>query len=118
MTDLERLAHDLRQEAVVTPAAVRAVVSKGALNIKQDWRQRSQGIEHAPRYPQSINYTTKGFTAEIGPEDSAQNQGFLGPILEFGGAHNAPRNDGQAALDTEAPKFTAAIAALAGKRLT
>jgi hypothetical protein len=118
MSELDDLARDLMQEAVVTVAEVAAVVAKGALNIKQDWRHRAQGIEHAPRYPQSIGYSVRGLTAEIGPEDSAANQGFLGPILEFGGAHNAPRNDGGQALDTEAPKFEAAIAALAGKRLT
>jgi hypothetical protein len=118
MSDLDRLAHDLLQEVVVTTAQVKAVVTKGALNVKQDWQQRATGIEHAPRYPRSISYDVKGLTAQIGPEDSAENQGFLGHILEHGGAHNAPRNDGGQALDAEEPKFVKAIHALAGKRLT
>lgn len=123
MSDLGRLAADLEKEAVITTREVAGVVTKGAVNIKRDWRKRAQGIEHAPRYPISIGFdnvqrTPAGFEVAVGPEDSAENQGFLGPILEFGGAHNAPRNDGQQALDTEAPRFEKAIADLAGKHLT
>lgn len=115
--DLAKLVHDLEREAVVTAIEVTNVVSKGALNIKRDWRQRAQGIKHAPRYPLSINYDLHEFTAEIGPEDTPENQGFLGPILEFGGAHNGPRNDGQQALDAEAPRFEKALQALIGRSL-
>lgn len=115
--DLAKLVHDLEREAVVTVAEVAKVVSKGALNIKRDWRKRATGIAHAPRYPRSINYDLSGFTAEIGPEDSPENQGFLGPILEFGGAHNGPRNDGGQALEAEAPRFEKALHDLIGKQL-
>jgi hypothetical protein len=118
MSDLDKLAADLEREAILTPLEVKGAVVKGAVNIKQDWRQRAAGIAHAPRFPQSINFDMRGpFRAEIGPLDSATNQGFLGEILEFGGAHNAPRNDGGQAMDTELPKFEAAIQALAGKHL-
>lgn len=116
--DLARLAADLEREAVITPKDVRDVVAKGAVNVKKDWRQRATGIAHAPRYPSSIGYDWTGpFEATIGPEDTAQNQGFLGHILEFGGAHNAPRNDGQQALDAEEPRFEKAISDLAGRHL-
>jgi hypothetical protein len=123
VSDLDKLAHDLTLEAEITPREVRGTVSKGAVNIKKDWRQRAQGIEHAPRYPLSIGYddlnrTSTGYEVAIGPEDSAENQGFLGDVLEFGGAHNAPRNDGGQALDAEVPKLTQAIQGIAGKRLT
>lgn len=118
MSDLERLAKDLEQEVVVTAAEIKGVVSKGALNVKRDWQQRATGIEHAPHYPRSIGYDLRMFRAEIGPENTAKNQGFLGPILEFGGAHNAPRNDGGQALDAEGPRFERAIHDLAGKSLT
>lgn len=119
--DLERLIRDLNREALLTPAKVSGVVAKGAVNIKKDWRQRASGIAHAPHYPKSIGYdpriTPEGFEAVIGPEDSPTDQGFLGPILEFGGAHNSPRNDGGQALETEAPKFKAALEALLGEFL-
>lgn len=116
--DLEGLARDLMREAVLTPEAVKGVVVKGAVNIRQDWRQRAAGIAHAPRYPASINFDMRGpYRAEIGPLDSPTNQGFLGDVLEFGGAHNAPRNDGGQALDAEFPRFEKAIDDLAGRHL-
>jgi hypothetical protein len=119
VNDLDKLAVDLEREAIITPRDVRAVVGKGALNIKKEWRQRARGIEHAPRYPNSIGYDWIGpFMAEIGPEDSPDDQGFLGHILEFGGAHNSPRNDGGQALDAELPRFERAIQDLAGRHLT
>lgn len=123
MSDLDKLAHDLTLEAELTPREVEGIVTKGAVNIKKDWRQRARGIAHAPRYPLSIAYdrveqTPFGYEVAIGPENSGENQGFLGDIFEFGGAHNAPRNDGGQALDTEIPKLVQTIQGAAGKHLT
>lgn len=99
----------------------KAIVKRGAQNIKTDWRESAKGIDHAPRYPRSIGYDVierkNNVEASIGPEDSPTNQGFLGMILEFGGAHNAPRNDGGRALDVEEPKFEAAMADIAGRTI-
>ncbi len=99
-------------------------MNHGAVNIKRDWRKNASGIEHAPRYPQSISYdldrTDYGYEAVVGPEDGTgggEHQGFLGPILEFGGAHNGPRNDGGQALDAEAPRIEKAIASIVGKHI-
>lgn len=90
-----------------------AIVRKGATNVKRDWRLASQGIAHAPRYPRSIGFdiVRRALSTEavIGPEDSPVNQGFLGPILEFGGAHNAPRDDGGQAMALEEPRFVQAM---------
>jgi hypothetical protein len=97
------------------------IVKRGAQNIKTAWREASKGIAHAPRYPRSISYDivtgTNSVEAAIGPEDSPINQGFLGPILEFGGAHNAPRNDGGAALDAEEPRFVDELGKIAGRTI-
>lgn len=94
---------------------VRAVVERGALNIKQDAARRASGLKHAPAYPQSISYdvhnTFGGVTAEIGP-DKGRRQGALGNILEFGTPNNAPRPHLNPALDVEEPKFVAALDAL------
>jgi hypothetical protein len=124
MSELSRLVGDLTREATVTPLEARGVVQRGCLNIKQDWRERASGIKHAPRYPQSITYDTRvlagSVIGEVGPENGtgdSNHQGFLGEILEHGGAHNAPRNDGAAALAAETPRFEAALAALAGRHL-
>lgn len=101
---------------------VRKVVAKGSLNIKRDWQREWTGIRHAPRISRAVTYDTR-ITArgvvrgDIGPEDSPDNQGFLGRIIEDGGVHNAPHPGGSPALDREAPKFEAAMAAVT-RRLT
>lgn len=101
----ERLAVDLP-----------AVVSKGALNIKNDWRASLAGLPHLPHLPGAIGYdlsvTLDSASAEIGP-DKDKKQGPLGNIIEFGTSKNPPRLDGQRALDAEEPKFVAALEDLA-----
>lgn len=98
-----------------------AVVKKGCLNIKNDWRGRWGGIKHAKALPYSISYDVAvlpgRIVGDVGPEDVAKKQGFLGGIIEFGGIHNAPRPGGAPALDAEAPKFEAALLALTVKLL-
>lgn len=100
------------------------IVKRGANNIKTDWRKRATGIEHAPHYPRAITYevTEREFNveAEIGPLDQGpgeKKQGFLGPILEFGGAHNHPMNHGGESLDAEEPKFVEELAKVAGRTI-
>lgn len=127
MTDIVD-AHELFDLAGVLGASgdvaledAKAIVRHGAQNIKTDWRRAARGIAHAPRYPASIGYditvAKREVEAEIGPADGPRNQGFLGPILEFGGAHNAPRNDGGHALDREEPKFIQALEEAAGRTI-
>ncbi len=96
------------------------VVTKGALNIKNDWRRRWSGIGHAPAVPYSITYDIKALgsrlEAEIGP-DKSRRQGALGNILEFGTVNNAPRPGGLPALQAEEPKFVQNISELPEKVL-
>lgn len=114
--ETEALAADLVAAPARLMAGLPAVVSKGALNIKNDWRASASGLKHAPQYPNSINYdisaSPDGTSAEIGP-DKDKPQGPLGNLLEFGSANNAPHLDGQRALDAEAPRFEAAVEDLA-----
>lgn len=90
------------------------VVSKGALNIKNDARQRVQAGLHArshlPHYPRSISYDLldAGLTAEIGP-DPTMIQGRFGRGIEFGSSHAGPIPHMLPAADTEAPKFEEAL---------
>ncbi len=111
--DLTRLAHDLQAVAVTCPLAVRGVVQKGALNVKNDWRRRWTGLAHAPLLPYAVTYDTTdtlwGSTAEIGP-DKARSQGALGNLIEYGSVNNPPHPGGAPALDTEEPKFLDALA--------
>lgn len=99
-------------------AQVRAVVAKGALNIKNDAAARASGIAHAPAYPRSITYdmhfSLSGPSAEIGP-DKSRRQGALGNILEYGTSKNAPRPHMGPAANAEEPKFAKALEDLAVK---
>lgn len=117
---LDGLAAQIGEAAQATPAEVRKVVAKGALNIRMDARQRVSGIRHAPTYPYTITYDTvatpAGANAEIGPDKSKQvgggphrTPGNLGVFLEYGSANNAPKPHLGPALEAERPKFEKAL---------
>ncbi|MGH3627268.1 MAG: hypothetical protein ACRDRL_07495 [Sciscionella sp.] len=95
-----------------------ALTSKGALNIKNDWRQSASGLKHAPLYPASISYdlipSPMGIAAEIGP-DKGRPQGALGNLIEYGSSHNPPHLDGARALAAEEPRFYLAASDAAAK---
>jgi len=103
----------------------RKVVSKGALNIKTEWRAT---WEASKRFPTHIPYLVQGigydvdedvwlFSAEIGV--SARNrQQHIAHLLEYGSIHNAPIPGGQMALDAEQPRFVEAVEALGEKLLS
>ena len=112
----KELVAEFEDARVFTRSEAKKVVSKGALNVKTEWRRRWRGIAHAPRLPLSISYditeAADMIVAEIGPVDGPALQGFLGAIIEFGGAHNAPHPGGLPALQAEEPRFAAACDAL------
>jgi hypothetical protein len=126
MIDVE-VAGRRELETVLTKAAsrsvpaVRAVVERGALNVKTDWRQRWGGIAHAPALPAAVTYDVRfGFgsvSAEIGP-DKEKRQGALGNLIEFGSENNAPIPGGLPALQAEEPRFERALADLGERQLT
>lgn len=122
LTGLDALTTAIEGSRAVIEREGRAVVSKGALNVKNDWRSNaaSSAGRHARLYPSSIGYDiaqSPGVVeAVIGP-DKARPQGALGNLLEFGSVHNPPHNDGGRALDAEEPRFAAAVEALADQFL-
>lgn len=100
----------------------RAIVQKGALNVKKDWKAnvlKSAPIHNAGA-AQFINFDTKiGATtieAEIG-YDKTFRPAKLGNILEYGSEHNPPHRDGGRALDAEEPRFEQALGIMAAKLL-
>jgi hypothetical protein len=99
---------------------LRAVLSRGALNIKTDSRRRVRGLAHARAYPNSINYEIRngplGPYAEVGP-DKDRKQGALGNILEFGTVNNPAHPHMRPAADAEEPRFAKAIEELATQAL-
>ncbi|MFE6866012.1 hypothetical protein ACFVFS_05610 [Kitasatospora sp. NPDC057692] len=116
--ELELMAAELARAGPEAERQARQVVSKGALNIKNGWRDnaRSSSGRYAPHYPGSIGYdlTTvpgAGTGAVIGPDKGA-TQGPLGAILEYGSVQSPPHNDGGRALLAEEPRFVAAVEAL------
>lgn len=116
--ELDRVAEQLGALRDSVMRAMRPVVSKGALNIKTDWRANAavSAGAHGRLYPSSITYdltvSANDIEAVIGP-DKAGPQGFLGPILEYGSVNNPPHNDGGRALDAEDGRFVAAVEAAA-----
>lgn len=121
VSDLRRLAVVLEEHADQAGEEMRAVVTRGALNVKNGWRANAVATagRHARAYPYSVSYDVHplpgGAVAEIGP-DKGETQGPLGNLLEYGSARNPPHNDGGRALAGEEPRFTAQVAAL-GDRL-
>jgi hypothetical protein len=112
---LDDLAADMTTAARRIATRARPVTSRGAVNIKNDWKAGWEGLAHAPRLPGAINYDLgvhDGMpSAEIGP-DTNKLQGSLGNLLEFGSVNNAPHPAGLMALDAEEPRYEAALEAL------
>jgi len=120
---LQELSGLLAGAGRAVEAQARAVVSRGALNIKNDWRAgaRASSGRHARLYPSSIGYDLEplpggGTGAVIGP-DKDRPQGALGNLLEYGSVHNPPHNDGGRALLAEEPRFERAVEDLGGELL-
>lgn len=113
---LNELVADLSFAPKHVAAESRKVVQKGALNVKNDWRDQATGLAHAPLYPASITYDTAfkngGWEAEVGP-DKDRPQGALGNLITYGSANNPPHPHDIAARNAEAPRFERAMADLA-----
>lgn len=119
--DLQRLARIFEDHAEAAVPEMRAIVARGALQVKSLWRTNAaaSGGKHAGRqYPRTISYDMRsipgGAMAEIGP-DKDKPQGPLGNLLEFGTSKQAGHNDGGRALAVEEPLFTAQVEALADR---
>jgi hypothetical protein len=114
------LADAITKASAPARADVEAVVFRGAIQIKKDAQRRISGHKRWRRLKYAIDFDTyfslKGPAAEIGP-NHGKPQGNLGHIPENGGLHSAPIPYMRPAADAEAPKFAAAMEALAVKAL-
>lgn len=119
VSELLGLEKDLRSAASDVVGEVRAVVSKGALNVKRDWQQAWSGHPHISGLPRTISYDTDvlkdTIVAEIGPEKTRAGQAPLGNVIEYGTVNNPPIPGGAPALDREEPRFEKALETLAAK---
>jgi hypothetical protein len=125
MDGLEGLERDLEAAAERMPAEARAVVSKGALNIKNEWRDAWDDLrEHAKHVHKSIGYDISQaggdeIIANIGPDANRDKlQGPLGGIIEFGSPTSAPIPGGGPALLRESPRFEDALGDAAERLLS
>lgn len=115
-SDFAELTRDIAEARAELPRDLRQVISKAALNIKNDWRARwAEHRTHLPHIARAINYDVgpPGLVveAEIGV-DKGRIQGPLANFLEFGSVNNSPQPGGKPALDDEAPRLERAAADL------
>jgi hypothetical protein len=118
----DTLAADLLKAAAEAIVGTRAIVQKGALNIKNEAKanvQQSAPVHNAHAanaitYDTEIGKTT--VSGEIG-YDKDRPGGSLGNLLEYGSRHNPPHRDVGRAFDSELPRFEDALALMAKQLL-
>ena len=119
-SELRALIADLSSAPKLVRSEARAVVSKGALNIKNQMRDEVARSRHF-RFAHTVSYDLKvgGDTieAEIGPETGGV--GSLAGFAYFGGVNGGGGTvpDPQGALDAEAPNVEKQVDALVAKAL-
>lgn len=102
--DVEAFAKALDDQGAKVILAQRAVVKKGALNVKKRLQAEAQGVAHAPGFPRAITFdvelTGDEIVADIGPEKGGA--GSLA-LLYLGNSNTGPRlPEPMLAADTEA----------------
>ena len=100
-SQLARLAEDFRKKGLSVRKEARAVVGRGALNVKNDLRReaRAIGVPEAADLARFITYDTDNLTARIGPVKGAAGS-FA--FFYFGNSKNGPMlPDPVNALDRE-----------------
>lgn len=119
-SDFARAAQELAAGVAAIDRGVRQVVSKGALNIKQDMQARVRESTHfsGRGVAESINYDLRdgnGFSeAEIGPAKGGP--GDLMNVAYFGTSRGGGSvEDPVEAMNREAPRFDKALADLMAK---
>lgn len=113
VTGLAELQRDLARSAQQVNVAIRPVISRAGLNIKNRMRAEAAGHRHAPRLPSTINYTLvqSGTGVEVGPR--LGGPGSLA-FYYFGNSKvNASIPDPVIALHAEANRVMALMAAAA-----
>ena len=119
-SELRALIADLRDAPKLVRREARAVISKGALNIKNQMRDEVAKSRHF-RFAHTISYDIKGagdtISAEVGPV--AGGVASLAGFAYFGGVNGGGGTvpDPQGALDAEAPNVEKYLAELAEKAL-
>jgi len=112
---LDEWIDSLENAAETLVDEIKPVVSKGALNIKTDWRAGWKTLgPHITDLPRKITYDVDvegtRVSAEIGPDKELGGQAPLANVIEYGSVNNAPHPAGAHALAAEEPRFLDQIA--------
>lgn len=113
LSEVQRLAVGIGRASAAAVKAVRPVVSKAALNVKNDARARVSSHPSWGQLAATLNYEQVGLSAEIGYDDVGQ--GNLAGIAEFGSARHAPHPALMPAFKAEAPRFERYLAEAVAK---
>lgn len=119
VSELRAFAVELDQVPDSVVRKIRPVVSKGALNIRDQMRaemSRSRSFRQiAPTINYDLNVQADGMEAEIGP-DKRRRAARLANIAYFGGARGGGGTvpDPRGALEAEVPRFESALSKLLG----
>lgn len=118
-SELTVFAAELGRVPLKVAREIPAVVTKGALNIKEQLREDLAGSQHFKGAARSVSFDVldSGFAAEIGPSSEAGSPGNIANIAYFGGSHGGGGTvaDPRVALEAEAEKFESALAAVVAK---
>lgn len=113
-SELRSFSRDLGTAATLAAPLVRAVVMKGAVNIKKTMRADMQASTHFKAVSRSIGFdevtTVGGVAADIGPRSGPGEPGNLANIAYFGTSRGGGTvRDPQEVLDEEALRFEKAL---------
>ena len=118
-SELQKLSVNLGRASAATVQESRAVIAKGALNIKTDTREHVSESPYWARLAQTVNYSMSGnaffSAAQVGYDDVGQ--GELAGIYEFGSVKRAPHPTLIPAFEREAPRFEKAMGDLVAKAI-
>lgn len=114
-SELRSFAAELGNMPAQVAPAVRAVVMKGAVKIKDHMRRDMQASRYFKGVTRSIDFDmiadADGAAAEIGPRKGSGSPGNLANIAIFGTSRGGGTvADPQQALDAEIPHFESALA--------
>lgn len=122
-SEFDRFAGDLESAVSRVVEGLPGVVSKGALNVKNEWNAAFAASESFAGVAGAVGYDTVtgggGVEAQVGPNKARRRAAALANIAHFGGANGGGGTvaDPQVFLDNEAPKFVGAIESLIERSL-
>ena len=114
-SEIYDLATDLSGVVAKTVPALRVGMKSAGQQVENAWRKDAAALHdsHARFYPDSIDselvFSVSSVAVDVGP-NANKKQGFLGPILEFGGSHSPAYMTGAQAVERSSSNVENAVA--------